>query len=330
MEENLTVNCKKRFNYLGLVMVGLTVLGVGLQLWVITFTRRVRPALYENGDTALLYSMMPLFLVELLTVIIGMKLIKEKPLEKKKMGVGNWFLALVISIAGMYISNIVGLIITAIIGVVKGGQVGNPMVDLSMGTSVGVAIFIFVIAAPILEELIFRKFLIDRMSPFGEKTAVFVSALMFGLFHGNLNQFVYAFTLGLVWGYVYAKTRNVIYNIALHMSVNMLSSVIAPNALKLANTEELVRAMAQSQEAYLAAFMDNIAGFAIFMIYVFLLLAAVITGIVLFFVKKKSFVFEKKESDIPKGSVFKTVFVNPGMVLFCLLWLGFIIRQLIF
>ena len=43
------------------------------------------------------------------------------------------------------------------------------------------------------------------------------SGLMFGLFHGNLNQFVYAFVLGLCFGFIYVKTGNIRYTIGLHM-----------------------------------------------------------------------------------------------------------------
>ena len=45
--------------------------------------------------------------------------------------------------------------------------------------------------------LLFRRLLVDRMVKYGEATAVLFSGLMFALFHGNLNQFVYAFTLGV-------------------------------------------------------------------------------------------------------------------------------------
>ena len=44
----------------------------------------------------------------------------------------------------------------------------------------------------------FRKLLIDRIVPFGQRVAVVVSGLAFGLFHGNFYQFFYAFSLGAV------------------------------------------------------------------------------------------------------------------------------------
>lgn len=82
-----------------------------------------------------------------------------------------------------------------------------------------------------LEELFFRKALISHMKPYGEKTAVILSALMFGLFHGNFSQVFYAFFLGLLFGYVFVKTEKLRYSLMLHMIINFLGSVLAPGLL---------------------------------------------------------------------------------------------------
>jgi membrane protease YdiL (CAAX protease family) len=66
---------------------------------------------------------------------------------------------------------------------------------------------------------------------YGERAAVITSALIFGLAHGNLSQLFYAFGLGLALGYVYIKTRRIVYTIILHMLVNLIGGVLAPLAL---------------------------------------------------------------------------------------------------
>ena len=65
---------------------------------------------------------------------------------------------------------------------------------------------IAVLIAPTAEELLFRKLLTERIVKYGELAAVLASGLFFGLFHGNLNQFSYAFLLGLFLGFIYVKT----------------------------------------------------------------------------------------------------------------------------
>ena len=69
-------------------------------------------------------------------------------------------------------------------------------------------LFFLVIVGPIFEEWLFRKQLIDHTRKYGEKTAILLSGLAFGLFHMNLFQFFYAFLLGLMFGYVYTRTSS--------------------------------------------------------------------------------------------------------------------------
>ena len=71
----------------------------------------------------------------------------------------------------------------------------------------------FAVLAPVFEELVFRKVLVDHVLPFGEWPAILFSGITFGLFHGNLTQFFYAALLGMVLAYVYIRTGNILYSI---------------------------------------------------------------------------------------------------------------------
>lgn len=72
------------------------------------------------------------------------------------------------------------------------------------------AILKIVIMAPIVEELIFRGVIMHGlMRNYSKFTAVFVSALMFALFHLNPWQFPATFILGLVLGILMVRTRNI-------------------------------------------------------------------------------------------------------------------------
>ncbi len=84
-----------------------------------------------------------------------------------------------------------------------------------------------VIAAPILEELLFRGMIYKRLRDFcSAKLAIIISAAFFGLFHGNLVQFVYAFIIGLMLAYVYEKMKTIWAPIVFHMGANLLSVLI--------------------------------------------------------------------------------------------------------
>ena len=84
-----------------------------------------------------------------------------------------------------------------------------------------------VIAAPILEELLFRGMIYARLRDLcGAKWAIIISAAFFGIFHGNLVQFVYAFIIGLMLAYVYEKLKTIWAPIVFHVGANLISVLI--------------------------------------------------------------------------------------------------------
>lgn len=72
------------------------------------------------------------------------------------------------------------------------------------------AILKVVIIAPVIEELIFRGVIMHGlMRNYSKFTAVFVSALLFALFHLNPWQFPATFILGLILGILMLRTRSI-------------------------------------------------------------------------------------------------------------------------
>jgi uncharacterized protein len=82
------------------------------------------------------------------------------------------------------------------------------------------------IAAPILEELLFRGIILDGfLKRFSPLKAILWSSLLFGLIHLNPWQFISAFILGIVIGWLYVNTRSLIPCILLHFLINTTSIV---------------------------------------------------------------------------------------------------------
>lgn len=78
----------------------------------------------------------------------------------------------------------------------------------------------------IFEELLFRKFLIDRTIRHGEFISCAMSGIMFGLWHGNFQQFFFAFFIGVLFAFVYIRTGNIIYTMIMHASMNLVTSTV--------------------------------------------------------------------------------------------------------
>ncbi len=75
--------------------------------------------------------------------------------------------------------------------------------------------------APLFEELFFRGILLRGfMGNYNPVVSIVLSALLFGIFHMNGPQFVNAFLLGLILGYVYYSTRSLILCVAIHAMNN--------------------------------------------------------------------------------------------------------------
>lgn len=127
-----------------------------------------------------------------------------------------------IMLIGAIFSNWLNSVISGIIG----HEIPNATADIISATPIWLIVIVVVVIGPIVEEMIFRKIFIDKLSVYGDRLAIVVSAIAFGFFHGNLYQLFYATALGLVLGYVYTKTRRSIYNCILHMAVNFMGSIL--------------------------------------------------------------------------------------------------------
>ena len=173
---------------------------------------------------------------------------------------------------------------------------------------------LLVFAAPLMEEYVFRRSIMDRLLPFGERAALLSSALAFGLFHTSVNQVCYAFLLGLVFGYVYFRTGRIRYTVALHIFVNGLSTVVLPLLLM-----RVGRSVSQDMMGkFLFSSVLTEPGVLPLILYMGALLILSLFGAVLF-------VFGLREHKLSGNGIrMKTVCTAPGFLIFLVcacLWL---------
>ena len=81
------------------------------------------------------------------------------------------------------------------------------------------------VIAPVTEEYMFRGAMLRTLSKYGSGFAIVASAFAFGLMHGNMGQTPMAFLIGLIMGYVAAKSGNIRQTIFIHMVNNIIASV---------------------------------------------------------------------------------------------------------
>lgn len=78
----------------------------------------------------------------------------------------------------------------------------------------------------LLEEMVMRGYVLGALRPHGDKSAVILSALLFGLIHGNVLQLPFAFMLGLVLGWLVVQTGSIWPAVLLHFGNNAMSVLL--------------------------------------------------------------------------------------------------------
>ena len=323
-----TKSMKKSFSSLGWRFLIGTLVIYAVQMAVGAIVGMFKPEWLENTTINLILLVLPLYLVGMPILIAIVKRMPGEAPEKKSIKPGQFVLALIMCYALMYCGNLVGTLITTVVGLLRGTAVDNALMTYATGSNMLVTFLYMVICAPILEEYIFRKLIVDRTVKYGQGVAIVLSGLMFGLFHGNLNQFAYAMLLGMFLAFMYVKTGNLKVTIGLHMCINFMGAVVSVLLLKAIHLEEYQEIIMNGGDAGAVTefVMQYLPGWIAYIVYVIFILAAVITGIVLFIVFRKRFAVEAGQ--IPKGERFQTVICNPGMVCYCIFWIVMIVLQM--
>lgn len=139
---------------------------------------------------------------------------------------------LLVSCLGMgYLGQLAGSIVIVFLEQITGHSYVN-ILDTALDLSSPVPIFLFtVVLAPIFEELIFRQLLLRRLLPYGDEFAITATAVAFALFHCNVGQFFYAYTVGAILAYTVIFTGRLHYSILLHGCFNLIGSLLLPRLL---------------------------------------------------------------------------------------------------
>jgi len=84
-------------------------------------------------------------------------------------------------------------------------------------------LFFYGIVGPLIEEILFRAICYNILKKmFGSRWAIFISALMFGIYHGNIVQGIYSFIMGVLIAVGYEYSRDFKIPVASHGLTNMI------------------------------------------------------------------------------------------------------------
>ena len=114
----------------------------------------------------------------------------------------------------------------------------DSMTRITEGKSLLMMIFWMGIVAPAAEEMIFRWLIYLRLRDWLKMpVAAVISGLIFGIYHGNIVQGIYASILGTAFAYILEMSGNIYSSMLLHMGANIWSLLITEYALDLFSTK---------------------------------------------------------------------------------------------
>lgn len=305
---------KKAFSGLGLRMLVCSILILAIQIIFPILLLNMGVDLRKDFNIELAATMLPMYIIgyPVAFLIIGSGNDK-RAIRKRRMKPSHFFVAFLMGYALLMAGNIIGLIVTFGIGVLKGEPVSNSLQNIVGDSNIWITSIYTVLLAPVFEELLFRKFLCDRIVKYGQGTAILLSGLMFGLFHGNFNQFFYAFFIGSYFAFIYVQTGNIKYTIGLHMMVNFIGSVVG--GLYIQNVD-----------------LENLTPIALLFaaLYSMLVYSIAIAGFVLILINISKLKVNEEINEFEKGQRNKAALVNVGMISYYVFFLLIMIVQALF
>lgn len=157
----------------------------------------------------------------------------------------------------------------------------------------------------VTEELVYRGLIMGRLRKFGDGFALFTSALLFGMMHGNLTQAPFAFVVGLATGWAVIYTNSIFPAMIIH-GLNNFMSVIADISYE--NLE-------------LAGLDTTVVDFVYMGIYVAVIVLAILAVYKLAKNDKNFCTFKKYEGQLDFKERIKTFFTSATVIIFIVITL---------
>lgn len=140
----------------------------------------------------------------------------------------NWKEGVLLLITGAGLAQYGNLIAGLLQIFLKSTVYQESMDKITEGKSFLMLVFWMGIIAPIVEEIIFRWLIYLRLRDYLRVTgAAAISALIFGIYHGNVIQAVYASLLGVAFAYILEASGNLWSCVLLHIGANIWSLILS-------------------------------------------------------------------------------------------------------
>ncbi len=278
---------------------------------------RYFPEWIETPYFSLVTGTLPLYIFGIPCLLLALRGMPRDIPQRHPFGAGAFVVSLIIGISLMIVGNFIGNMFMLQLSVFTGYDFSN-MLEQTFDLPVWLSSLFTLIAAPLFEELIFRKIMIDRLRPHGEFCAVLISSLLFGLMHGNFYQFFYATLLGAMLGYLYLRSGKWYLCSLMHLLINLIGGVLPSLLMDMADYDTLLSLEGSEEMTVFVA--EHLIKILPFIVYQLLLYGLAFAGIILLIVFYRKIHLQPRENELPYGYRAASMFGNSGIIftfIFC-------------
>lgn len=310
------LDTKKYFSTIGFAVFALVILKELSGFIVAVAVSMIAPWAFENVIISSVLSIIPLYVV---AVPVFIKLISRLPAVdplSAPLKPSSWLGGLCCAITMMTLGNYIAQVVIIWFETMMNKSQTNPVETMTANVPWWINLIFVAIIPPILEELVFRKILCRHLLPLGEGYAIILSSVIFGLCHGNLFQFFYAFGVGLILSLVYVKTGKLLHTILFHFIINLIGGVFSPwllSKLDLNKLAEALQTIIESEYTVLDPLMPFVEPLMLLAIYEVFMYVATIIGAVLLFKARKRINIDSGILPPPREHRVANIFLNTGV-----------------
>ena len=118
-------------------------------------------------------------------------------------------------------------ILFVLLGVTGSSEAYEQVAEKQFVFPLWAGIILYGIVSPLAEEIVFRGIVYNRLRrQYTRWIAIVASALLFGLYHGNVVQALYGFVLGVLIAVLYEKYGSFAVPVILHSAANIFVYVV--------------------------------------------------------------------------------------------------------
>lgn len=234
---------------------------------------------------------------------LSLRKVPRLVIRPHKMGIGV-FISCLCMMAGLaLIGTLIGAPIHLILTAPFASEDTTDLAKIILSSTLIERILVTAVLAPVFEELIFRKLLIDRTIKYGQTLSIFLSGLLFGLFHGNFQQFFFATLIGMLFALVYIRTGRIRYSILLHAAMNFSTSFVTASLL--------IKVYPYLESDFKSVPTEIIYALGVLAIWMMILLLVAVIGIVLMIVWRRRLMPYRAPEEPSAGAVLAGLMKSP-------------------